>query len=420
MYIPSKYNIFYKNYVYNLISKNYLEINDDLRVYLDSTNEIHNDFPDNILDILKRNNIVVDFDELQYLDFRYNSMKYNNKKAAYIIYPTLTCNFKCYYCFESIKTGTFREKETQTLKLFFKNKIKELDEISIRWSGGEPLIAWNRIKQITNVFKSYKGNLLMSIATNGYLLTEEIAQEMRELNFSSIQITVDGTKQEHNKIRFTKNDNRTYDKVLEGISNASKHIKTRIRFNVDHKNKNSFKSFLVQLNKYDLNKNNISIYAKPIRSAQGCAITSNLLEEKQFFDIELLYLRLSKKYNFNYSLHPNFNSSIRCIYHHINSYAIDPNLKLYKCSAHIGLLKHSVGTINENSKIELNNIPSYKQSLMYSPISIQECRECRVLPICNGKCPIEWEKKERKEHEGCIPEKKSIDAKIKQLLHHEI
>lgn len=420
MYIPSNYNIFYKNFVYNLISKNYLELNDDLLAYLKETNEVDPNMPQAILDVFKRNNIVVDFDELQYLDYRYNSLKFTNKKASYIIYPTLSCNFKCYYCFESLKKGVIREKETKILELFFKNKIKKLKEISIRWSGGEPLIVWNSIKQISNVFKSYKGDLIMSMATNGYLLTDEIAREMKELNFSSIQITVDGTKQEHNRIRFAINDSNTYDKVLEGIKNSSKYMMTKIRLNVDNNNKNSFEKFLIDLDKYDLNKKNISLYVKPIRSSQNCAKTPNILEEKQFFDLELLYIQLAKQYNFKYSLHPNFNSAIRCIYHHIDSYAIDPKLRLYKCAENIGLKEYQVGKINKHSKIEIDNISNYQKSLMYSPISLLECRECKILPICNGKCPIEWEKSNKKENEGCIPEKQTIEAKIEQILQNEI
>ncbi len=115
MYISSKYNIKYKNFIYNLISKNYLELNNELLNYLNSTNIIDDDLPKNIKEIMIRNNIIVDYDELQYIDYRYNSLKFDNKKASFIIYPTLTCNFSCNYCFETVKTGTFGDNEVNIL-----------------------------------------------------------------------------------------------------------------------------------------------------------------------------------------------------------------------------------------------------------------------------------------------------------------
>jgi uncharacterized protein len=416
----SKYNIFTEDFVYNLISKNYLQINENLKDYLKTHSFLEEEFPDDILKVLKRNNIVVDYDELQYIDSRYNSLKFNDKKAAFIIYPTLSCNFSCDYCFETIKNGSFRNKETTLLKKFFKNKLKVLDEINIRWSGGEPLLTWEKIKDISSVFRNYKGSYNASIATNGYFLTEQIAEEMRELNFSSVQITVDGSKHDHNKKRFTNTDTNTYEKVLQGIKNASKYINTRIRFNVDQNNRDLFVDFLNDLDKYQLDKTNIEIYVKPVVPKNGCTINDNLLEGEDFLDVELEYLALAKDKNFKYSLHPNFKSEIRCIYHHVNSFAIDPKLNLYKCAEYIGMEAYQIGRINENSNIKMNNTSLCNRSLMYSPISLQECRECKVLPICNGKCPIDWEKNNRKEHAGCIPEKKSIEYKIAQLIKNEL
>lgn len=416
----SKYNIYVGNTVYNLTSRSYLELNESLMDYLKTSTVLAEEFPDEILSVLKVHNIVVDYDELQRIDFNYNSLKYDKEGAAYLIYPTLSCNFNCDYCFETIKNGTIGDHETILLKNFFKTKIKELNQINIRWSGGEPLLVWERIKDISTVFQEYNGIYNASIATNGYYLTEDIVKEMKTLGFSSITITVDGNKIEHNIKRFTNTDSNTYEKVLCGVESASKYLNTRIRFNVDKKNRNSFMDFLKDLSFYELDRSNVEIFVKPIRSKQGCSVNEDFLEEIAFFDAELEYMSIAKEYGYNYSFHPNFKSDIRCIYHQTNSFAIDPQLNLYKCAEYIGIKEYQVGVINDNSNIEINDIRLQNKSLMYSPIAIDECRQCRVLPICNGKCPIEWEKHNRKEHAGCIPEKKSIEFKIAQLIKNEL
>lgn len=419
MYYISKYNVFFEDYVFNLVSKNYLQLSEGLIDYLRANTQIDKNFPKNILSVLYEYNIVVDFNELQYIDFKYNSLKFDTRRSTLIIHPTLFCNFNCEYCFETMKKGRFGNKETKLLKNYIKYLTTELDEINIQWTGGEPLLLWKNVKDISSVLLTYKGVSTIGIATNGYLLTEKIVKEMKELNFSSIQITIDGSKNQHNEKRYTKTDNNTYDKILKAIEISSKYIITRIRFNVDKNNQNSFADFLVDLNKYQLNRENIEIYVKPIISKQGCSINSNLLNSIDFFNQEMRYLNLAKKHNYKYSIHPNYKSDIRCIYHHINSFAIDPRLNLYKCAGNIGVEKFIIGQIDKNSNLKLNIDYLQNKSLMYSPISINECRECRVLPICNGKCPLEWEKNKREEHAGCISEKKSIELKISQLIKYE-
>nr|MDA3780279.1 SPASM domain-containing protein [Bacteroidales bacterium] len=170
----------------------------------------------------------------------------------------------------------------------------------------------------------------------------------------------------------------------------------------------------------NLDKNNIKIFVKPIRTKQNCTTDENIIEDSTFFNIELEFYKIAKEKGFYYSLHPNFNSDIRCIYHQLNSFAIDPQLNLYKCAEQIGLDSHKMGKINQEANIEINDIYEHSKMLMYNPNIIAECQNCKVLPICNGKSPIEWEKNQRKNDFGCIPEKKSINYKIEQLLKNEL
>ncbi len=168
MYYISKYNIYLEDKVYNLISKNYVTVNEELLAYLKQNTKLSSSFPPKIIDVLKKNNIIVNYNENQYLDFKYNSLKFNSQKASFIIYPTLNCNFSCDYCFETVKTGLLSNSDAQILKKFFNEKIRIFNDINLRWSGGEPLLVWDKIKDITSVFEGYKGDFGVSMATNGY------------------------------------------------------------------------------------------------------------------------------------------------------------------------------------------------------------------------------------------------------------
>ncbi|MDR1653478.1 MAG: radical SAM protein [Prevotellaceae bacterium] len=417
----SKYNIFLTNYVIcNLLSKKYIKVNEELYSFLRGQKSFElNDFDNDVLIELLDANIITQSDELSTIDYRYNALKFANNKASYIIYPTLNCNFSCNYCYQIFKGSSLSNDKEKILQQFLLNTLHNLNELKILWSGGEPLLKWDFIKR-TNlaILKSADNNLdfYSDIATNGYLINDKIADEMQECNISILQITVDGSEEEHNKIRFSKTDKNTYTSVINGIKKAAKNIKVRIRLNINHHNTNSFDSFLDDLEKNNCNNSNISIFVKRILAKQDNSSHCTLLNDNEFYEYEIKYAELAHKKGFNYSLHPSWESSIRCAYHHINSFAIDPNLLAYKCALEIGMQEKSIGSIDETSRLNLRE--NVLTGLLYSPLTIEECRKCMVLPICGGKCPIEWERQNRQKEAGCVPDKQSISIKLNNLLNH--
>jgi uncharacterized protein len=422
IYIKSNYNIFLDNFViFNLISKNYLQLNESLYSYLKRKNKFAEKDLEGVLDKLLNANIITQDNELLTLDYLYNSLKFDRTKASYIIYPTLTCNFNCNYCFETTKKESLNDSKTIILKNFLTKQTKLLSELSIRWSGGEPLIVWEKIKKITeSIIKSdpdLKYNF--SLATNGYFITKQIVKELNSLNFSSLQITVDGTRDEHNKIRYTKYDNDTYSSVINGIKIASQKLKVIIRFNVNKDNVSSFDDFLLDLQNHSVNNENIEIFVKPIRPKQDSSFCCDLINDSDFNKNELAFYEIAKNKGFKYSIHPNFNSNLRCLFHHINSFVIDPNLNLYKCAAHVSLNDKKVGIINNSEAVEITNLKYFIKTLSYSPIAIKECRDCSVLPICFGKCPLIWDETNQPVDIGCIPDKVSYIDKFQQLFSNE-
>jgi uncharacterized protein len=108
-------------------------------------------------------------------------------------------------------------------------------------------------------------------------------------------------------------------------------------------------------------------------------------------------------------------AGIRCPFYHINSFIIDPNLYVYKCSLLVGEKEEAIGKIAENKCITIDKVEKYYKSINLSPFDIEECRECPILPLCYGKCPILYEKSGFANNEGCIPEKETIIEKLKYL-----
>ena len=88
-------------------------------------------------------------DEFKIAD-TYLEMQLNQRKTLCItIMPTEDCNFRCVYCYETHKEGSMDEMTiTNTIK-YIKERIPEINALSIAWFGGEPLLELDIIKRIS-------------------------------------------------------------------------------------------------------------------------------------------------------------------------------------------------------------------------------------------------------------------------------
>jgi uncharacterized protein len=413
----SRYNIkIGRGYYYNSFSDSIIKLNEDAEKAIMNDKII--DDKNTAVEILKSQGFILQ-DETEELDnvlFTHNSAKYNTKRASFMLYPSLICNFNCYYCFEKHKSSIISESNTELLTKSLVNFIEKerLSNVSIRWSGGEPLLAWQPIKDILTTLKKRIGvELSNSITTNGYLLSKSIAKEMLDSDFKRVVITIDGPKRMHDESRKTKDGKPTFETIVKNIEYLSEYIPVTIRVNVDRNNYTTIEELLQELNIRHLSNKKISLLCRPIVSCWDCKKDETMFKMSEFFELEKQYIHLANKYGFNYEYHPNIKSGIRCIYYHIYSFIVDPDLNVYKCPHFVGDKEKAIGTINNDILLYENTYHQYLKAINTNPFEIEECKNCKILPLCYGKCPIEWEHCGCNENEGCIPEKETIIEKIK-------
>lgn len=127
----------------------------------------------------------------------------NTNRLVYVLAPTLDCNMHCVYCYENSKN--FSDKMDVETEEFVYNYIesnvkslKQITSIQIIWFGGEPLLCLDTIKRLSKRFISLchenKVKYDASIITNGLLLTQNVAEELFNLQVKRAQVTIDGTK----------------------------------------------------------------------------------------------------------------------------------------------------------------------------------------------------------------------------------
>lgn len=143
------------------------------------------------------------------------SLAYQNNyripPPRYVLWDcTRRCNLNCVHC------GASKEKYEKELSATqVKILIDELSKIGVRTfavTGGEPLIR----RDLLNILKyASERGLYTGIATNGFLINKEMAIKIRNAGINTIQISLDGTEQIHNKIR---GNPHCYEKAINAIT----------------------------------------------------------------------------------------------------------------------------------------------------------------------------------------------------------
>lgn len=129
---------------------------------------------------------------------------FTQPESARVISLMLTwaCNLNCTYCFEKFKTAG-REMSTETAKTILRKEFDMMrrqekpGKLKIEFFGGEPLLRFDVIKEITEWIESNDPGIkyLLSVTTNGTLLNDEMKEWFRRHRDTvTIVMSVDGSE----------------------------------------------------------------------------------------------------------------------------------------------------------------------------------------------------------------------------------
>ncbi|ADO57401.1 radical SAM protein [Paenibacillus polymyxa] len=201
----------------------------------------------------------------------------SNEIQELIILPTEQCNFRCTYCYEDFKMKRMSPETIQAIKKFLTRRVPQLKHLTISWFGGEPLLAKDILLNISEHAQklSTKNNLtsyLISITTNGYLLSPSIFNELVNVGITKYQITLDGPKEIHNQTRKKVNTEGSFDTVwnnLLAIKESNLNVFVTIRVHLFHENLPYIPDFLELLKKHFYSDQRFKILLKPIAQFGG-------------------------------------------------------------------------------------------------------------------------------------------------------
>lgn len=156
-----------------------------------------------------------------------------------VLQVTQDCNLRCDYCFyvsEKYLGRKFSQKNMdfdlakRALDYFIEHSASN-DEIIVAFYGGEPLLRLDLIKKCIAYMeeKVQDREVKYAMTTNGTLLSLEIAKYLYEKNIN-LMISLDGTRDNHNKHRVFANGKGSFDIVMKNIGIIKRELPEFFRY----------------------------------------------------------------------------------------------------------------------------------------------------------------------------------------------
>ena len=311
------------------------------------------------------------------------------------------CNLKCKYCFadEGEYKGCRKTMTAEVGKKAIDYVIKKSGprkNIEVDLFGGEPLMAFNTIKEIVDYAreqeKIFNKNIRFTMTTNATLLNDEI-MEYIDKNMGNIVLSIDGRKDVNDKVRVRCDGSGCYDSILPKIKKMvemrDKSKQYYVRGTFTRENTDFFEDVK---HLADLGFEEVSVEPVVLPDEHSLSLRREDLPVI-FEQYDKLYEEMLKRhkegnefkfYHFNIDLQGG-----PCVYKRISGcgagheyVAITPDGEVYPCHQFVGNEEFMLGNIYEEGfNEELSN--TFKKAHIYNK---PKCRECWARFYCSGGC----------------------------------
>lgn len=347
------------------------------------------------IETMRHSGYIVDeeVDEVATVKLDRAKAKYSRDTLTLTIAPTMACNMRCPYCYES-KTGTIMKEDTQDQLIKFVeahiNANPNLRYMRVAWYGGEPLLQKATIYRLSSKFielcSAKNIEYAASMVSNGALLDVETAKKLaEECKVQYVQITIDGLPEQHNRRRIFADGSGSFDQIIKNIEDCRDFLRIHVRVNVDKSNAAAVEPltnyFLVERGWVD----NPLVYLAPVENyTDSCnSDASDCLQKQEFAEIDNAFRKNCYSVNREYAARfffPRRNRAF-CGAECLSSYVIDPEGYLFNCWLVIGKPEYRSGHITKPFLV------NSEYSRWLSSEIPEKCEKCEYLPMCVGGCP---------------------------------
>ncbi len=357
------------------------------------------------LDKLKSSGIIIDSEKqddmaIQVIKDRYN--KVTGKIQIMYLILSSSCNLACKYCF--IENGAFNNKIEKNMKVStgiealrkYAKYIKGngIEEGSIIFYGGEPLVNFECIKAVLSEYKKLDVKINFSMVTNATLLDEEKVKFLTE-NDVEIGISIDGPKELNDRNRIYRSTHKSvYDEVINKFSNLNMYkTKYGLSITVSEEFLKHQDEVLEWLEKLGVT----SIFYNLYHYTNYDGNWKNYYEKASKF-IQKSYVRLRRHGIYDGRLKRKIDSIVNnefkfsdCGAIGGNQITVKPNGDVCVCHGYFKTNKYVIGNILSDSIDKMSKTEEMRFWKERSTLNNSKCLKCESLFICGGGCAIQAE-----------------------------
>lgn len=297
-----------------------------------------------------------------------------------MILPTFKCNLSCWYCIQEHTGGNMSDDTVIKVKKHIRKYLVEnnIKTFQISWFGGEPLVMYNTVYDISTYSKQVCNELGVEfwcdITTNSLLLNKERLKQLNECNVKHFQITIDGTREEHNKVKHVPHkDTFTMDlNNIKDILDIMPDCYVTLRINYSNKMKNP-----------------------PQIIDEVSEILTDDYRQRLTINIQKVWQEYNEKSDeqpfenlAQYSKNKGFNTSVvrhgKCYVDNKHFNTILPDGRVDICD-HEGRDVIGRAFLTEDGDIKWEEkLKCFQYSIINENVV---CNKCKHMPLCGGLCP---------------------------------
>ncbi len=324
----------------------------------------------------------------------------NSVVKALCLHVAHDCNLRCKYCFAD--TGVFHgnrglmsaETGRKAIDFVIANS-GDRRNIEIDYFGGEPLMNFDIVKEITEYAKEqgklHDKNFRFTVTTNGVLLNDKIKEYINE-NMSNVVLSIDGTKETNDRMRCRVDGSGSYDDIVPKFLDIAKsrhqdnyYVRgTFTAYNTD------FAKDVIHL--ADLGFKQTSVEPVVAPQSEDYALTDEHIEK-----VSEEYDKLTEEYIKRYDEGRGFNffhfmvdlERGPCAIKRLSGcgagheyLAVAANGDIYPCHQFVGNTDFLMGNVR-NGKIDREIEQKFEKSNIYTK---EKCADCFAKFYCSGGC----------------------------------
>jgi uncharacterized protein len=354
-----------------------------------------------IIPYLSSHGVVVptELDEMELASRLHQAALEDGQTLGLMLMPHENCNFRCVYCYEEFKRNRMLPEVVEGVVALVKKRAPGLRSLSIGWFGGEPLLAFDIVEDVTTRLRSIAAAHGMAFSsemtTNGYHLDAERAARCIAAGISRYQVTLDGPAESHDKLRVLASGGSTSARIVSNLQHLRDHANgfhIAIRVNFSPENLPLLPAFIQWLGAEFGNDPRFSIRFRPIGRWGGpndetLNVCEPLLAENQ----EISLMRMAMHAGFSLQTWKDgmqLYGSV-CYAASPRHFVIGSDGMVYKCTVAFNDPRNHVGRIDADGNLNVHEhlLDLWTRS---GEETDADCRECSFRPPCQGNlCPLE-------------------------------